>query len=122
MLCIVHDNNKVIIENSSPVHQTFTLTVISKNRPKIGPFNRRQVVHPRPQTPQGESVAKPETPLLIILSIVYVNVICRRSMETTPIHFSTRMSVDRNIQERWTAEETVTQTLMIEIQNIVNIR
>ena len=29
----------------------------------------RQVVHPRPQTPQGESVAKPETPLLIILSI-----------------------------------------------------
>ena len=31
--------------------------------------SRRQVVHPRPQTPQGESVAKPETPLLIILSI-----------------------------------------------------
>ena len=30
---------------------------------------RRQVVHPRPQTPQGESVAKPETPLLIIISI-----------------------------------------------------
>ena len=27
------------------------------------------MVHPRPQTPQGESVAKPETPLLIILSI-----------------------------------------------------
>ena len=25
--------------------------------------------HPRPQKPQGESVAKPETPLLIILSI-----------------------------------------------------
>ena len=30
---------------------------------------RRQVVHPRPRTPQRESVAKPETPLLIILSI-----------------------------------------------------
>ena len=28
-----------------------------------------QVVHPRPQTQQGESVVKPETPLLIILSI-----------------------------------------------------
>ena len=28
-----------------------------------------QVVHPRPQTPQGESVAKPETPLLITLNI-----------------------------------------------------
>ena len=27
------------------------------------------MVYPRPQTPQGESVAKPETPLLIILSI-----------------------------------------------------
>ena len=27
------------------------------------------VVHPRPQTQQGESVAKPETPLLIILGI-----------------------------------------------------
>ena len=30
------------------------------------------MVHPRPQTPQGESVAKPETPLLIILSIAHV--------------------------------------------------
>ena len=29
----------------------------------------RQVVHPWPQTPQRESVAKPEHPLLIILSI-----------------------------------------------------
>ena len=29
----------------------------------------RQGVHPRSQTPQGESVAKPEIPLLIILSI-----------------------------------------------------
>ena len=30
----------------------------------------RLVVHPRLQTPQGESVAKPETPLLIILILV----------------------------------------------------
>ena len=36
---------------------------------KSGLSWRRQVVHSRPQTPQGESVAKPETPLLIILSI-----------------------------------------------------
>ena len=28
-----------------------------------------KMVHPRPQTPQGESVAKPETPMLIILGI-----------------------------------------------------
>ena len=31
--------------------------------PKIGPTCRRQVVNPRHQTPQGQSVAKPETPL-----------------------------------------------------------
>ena len=30
----------------------------------------RLVVHPRLQTPQGESVAKPEKPLLIILILV----------------------------------------------------
>ena len=29
-----------------------------------------RVVHQQPQTPQGESVAKPETLLLIILSII----------------------------------------------------
>ena len=31
--------------------------------PKGGPTCRRQVVNPRQQTPQGQSVAKPETPL-----------------------------------------------------------
>ena len=31
--------------------------------PKSGPTCRRQVVNPRHQTPQGQSVAKPETPL-----------------------------------------------------------
>ena len=31
--------------------------------PKGGPTCRRQVVNPRRQTPQGQSVAKPETPL-----------------------------------------------------------
>ena len=34
--------------------------------PKGGPTCRRQVVNPRHQTPQGQSVAKPETPLLNI--------------------------------------------------------
>ena len=32
-------------------------------------YHARQVVHPRPQTPQGESVAKPKTHLLIIFII-----------------------------------------------------
>ena len=49
--------------------QTCIPTLILKCEPKSGLSCRRQVVHPRPQTPQGESVAKPETPLLIILSI-----------------------------------------------------
>ena len=30
----------------------------------------KQVVHPRPKTPQGESIAEPETLRLIILSLV----------------------------------------------------
>ena len=46
---------------------TYQLSFILKCEPKSG--RRRQVVCPRSQTPQGESVAKPETPLLIILSI-----------------------------------------------------
>ena len=45
------------------------LTLILKCEPKSVHTCRRQVVHPRPQTPQGESVAKYETPLLIIISI-----------------------------------------------------
>ena len=49
--------------------QTYIPTLILKCEPKNGPSCRRQVVHPRPQTPQEESVAKSETPLLIILSI-----------------------------------------------------
>ena len=49
--------------------QTYIPTLILKCEQKIGPSYRGKVVHPRPQTPQGESVAKPETPLLIILSI-----------------------------------------------------
>ena len=36
-------------------------TLILKCEPKSGLSCRRQVVHLRPQTPQGESVAKPET-------------------------------------------------------------
>ena len=39
-----------------------------KHRPKRGPSYRMQVLHPRPQSPQGEPVAKPGTLLLIILS------------------------------------------------------
>ena len=68
--------------------------------------SRRQVVHPRPQTPQGESVAKPETPLLIILSIAckwgpwqHVQSVIRKAK-----------SVDKNILGRWLKIETASQT------------
>ena len=42
----------------------FTAQLLFKIRfPKGEPTCRRQVVNPRPQTPQGQSVAKPENPL-----------------------------------------------------------
>ena len=41
-----------------------TSRLLFKSRfPKSGQIYRRQVVNPRHQTPQGQSVAKPETPL-----------------------------------------------------------
>ena len=41
-----------------------TAQLLFKSRfPKRGPTWRRQVVNPRHQTPQGQSIAKPETPL-----------------------------------------------------------
>ena len=49
--------------------QTYIPTLILKCELRSGLSFRRQVVHPRPQTPQAESVAKPETPPLIILSL-----------------------------------------------------
>ena len=51
-------------------HSKLTYQLSFKNvSQKSGLSCRRQVVHTRPQTPQGELAAKPETPLLIILSI-----------------------------------------------------
>ena len=50
----------------SNLHTNFRL----EHKSKIGPPHRRQAVHLRPQALQGESVAEPETLLLITLSIV----------------------------------------------------
>ena len=66
--------------------QTYIPTLILKCEPKSGLSCRRQVVHPRPQTPQGESVAKPETPLLIILSIACKWGPCKLSIVHTYTH------------------------------------
>ena len=86
--------------------QTYISTLILKCEPKSGLSCRRQVVHPRPQTPQGESVAKPETPLLIILSIAckwgpwqHVQSVIRKAK-----------SVDKNILGMWLKIETASQT------------
>ena len=64
-MCNVWDMNKgkKSKKNPSPLYQTFTPTDNLKPKPKSGPSWH--------QTLQGESVAKPRTPLLIILSIVY---------------------------------------------------
>ena len=49
---------------------TYPLTIDQKHKHEIGPQHRRQVVDPRPQTPQGESVVKPATLLLGILNVL----------------------------------------------------
>ena len=63
-----NDKSKTSIKNSS-LYQTNRQTVVKKNKPQIGASHRKHVVNPRPQTPR-ESVGKPETFLLIILSLV----------------------------------------------------
>ena len=59
------NNNKYMKSHSKLTYQ-LSFQNVSRKR---GLSCRRQVVHSRPQTPQGESIAKPETPLLILLSI-----------------------------------------------------
>ena len=55
--------NKKQIKIYYPVCQTYSPTGDKNWFPKGGPTCRRQVVNPRHQTSQGQSVAKPETPL-----------------------------------------------------------
>ena len=59
-----------------------------------------QVVHPRPQTPQIEPVAKPETFLLINLNSECKSLIERRPIVCYPSCCSKWISVDRNIKGR----------------------
>ena len=108
----------------SQAYQTYIPTVILKiYKPKSGPSCRRQVVHLRPQTPQWESVAKPGTPLLIILSVVCKSDIQEVHGNLFTVHYSIRTSVDGNIRGRRITVETAAQTLIITYQvNIVNIR
>ena len=61
-------NNNKYMKSHSKLTYWLVPTLILKCEPNSGLSCRRQVLRPRPQTPQGESVAKPETSLLIILS------------------------------------------------------
>ena len=67
--------NKIL----SSIPKLHTGCHLKKHRPISGPTYRMQVVHPRSQTPQGESGAKPGTLLLIILNyymshgVTYIN-------------------------------------------------
>ena len=54
-----HTKKRFIIHYVKPTAQLLFKIRFSKG----GPTCRRQVVNPRHQTPQGQSVAKPETPL-----------------------------------------------------------
>ena len=58
--CICQNTKKIrfIIQYVKPTAQL----LFRIRFPKGGPTCRRQVVNPRHQTPQGQSVAKPETP------------------------------------------------------------
>ena len=51
-----------------PLCQSAAQLLFKSRSPKGGPTCRRQAVNPRHQTPQGQSVAKPETPLQNIQS------------------------------------------------------
>ena len=57
--CICQNTKKFIIHYVKPTAQL----LFRIRFPKGGPTCRRQVVNPRHQTSQGQSVAKPETPL-----------------------------------------------------------
>ena len=56
---VKHKNIRFIIRYVKPTAQL----LFKIQFPKGEPTCRRQVVKPRHQTPQGQSVAKPETPL-----------------------------------------------------------
>ena len=76
------------IWNLTPSYQTYIPTLKLKCEPNSGLSCRRQVVHPRPQTPQGESIAKPETPCWLSL-VKHANM---KSMATCSVRYSKKQS------------------------------
>ena len=60
---------------------------LETKKSKIEPPHRRQVVHPWPQPIQGESVAEPETLLLIILDLVHVYAVIFETVDCFLLRF-----------------------------------
>ena len=85
--------------------------LFQKHEPKSGPPCKIEVVHPWPQTPQGESVARPATLLFIILSLV-----CKSDIQEVYGKLSDRL-FEKNVREQKhsRAVESVSQILIISL-------
>ena len=102
------------MEHSSTLYQTYTPTVTLKHEPKSWRLHRRQVVHPRPQTLQGESVVKPETLLLIIPSLLYYSDINEGYRKVSKPLFE-KIVLGQKHQREVEKAETVSQKLIVSI-------
>ena len=67
------------IEYSSTLYQTYTPIFVYKHKPKSEPPHRQHMVHPRPQA-QEDSVDKPGTHLLIVLSLTSPRFLPRKTV------------------------------------------
>ena len=101
--------------NQNPLHHTKITyqQLFLKNKDS-------KVAHPRPQTPQGEPVAKPGTLRLIILSLV-----CKSDIKSPLCIIRSvvqkRLSVGGNIQGRCINVETVLYPNISHIRHITNV-
>ena len=102
------------MEHSSPLYQTYTPTVTLKHEPKSGRPHRRQVVNPRPQTLQGESVVKSGKLLLIIPSLSYDSDINEGYRKLSKPLFE-KILLGQKHQREVEKAETVSQTLIVSI-------
>ena len=112
---VMFKNTETRNDDKKPLHNTKLQTNChwKKHRPQSEPSYRRQVlVHPRHQTPQGEPVAKLETFLLIILSLICEFHIQKAHYILSIPLFKKNVS-GQNIQVSWINVETVYQTLII---------
>ena len=102
------------MEHSSTLYQTYIPTATLKYEPKSGRPYRTQVVHPRPQTLQGESVVKPETLLLTIPSLLYDSDINEGYRKLSKPLFE-KIVLGQKHQRVVKKAETVSQTLIVSI-------